>query len=119
MSANGRPNGAGKQPKRSGRRPRAITDQGAQGAVDRRTLLEFPASFPLKAIGTGPDDFEALVLAIVRRHVPALDHDASRTRLSGGGKYLAVTVTFVAESWDQLDALYAELQAHERVVMLL
>lgn len=86
---------------------------------DRTTLLEFPVSFPLKAIGTGPDDFEALVIDITRRHVPTLAQRCTTTRLSGGGKYLAVTITFVAESQDQLEALYGELKAHERVVMLL
>lgn len=81
--------------------------------------LEFPAEFPLKAIGTGIADFEDLVLEIVRRHVPDLPAEASSTRLSGGGKYLAVTVTFTATSRDQLDALYRELSGHTRVVMLL
>jgi putative lipoic acid-binding regulatory protein len=83
------------------------------------TALEFPCQFPLKAIGQGPDDFEALVLEIVGRHVSELAEGASSTRLSGGGKYLAVTVTFVAESQAQLDALYGELRAHERVLFLL
>ena len=87
--------------------------------TDRISLLEFPTSFPLKAIGTGPDDFEALVFAITRRHVPDLAPGCTSTRLSGGGKNLAVTVTFTAESQAQLDALYGELQTHERVVMLL
>jgi putative lipoic acid-binding regulatory protein len=82
-------------------------------------LLEFPCDFPLKAIGTGPEDFEAFVVAIVRRHVPHLAADAASTRLSAGGKYLAVTVRFVATSQAQLDALYQELSAHQRVVMLL
>ena len=59
------------------------------------------------------------MLDIVRRHVPDLPEDASHSRLSRGGKYLAVTVTFVAESREQLDALYRELSAHPRVVMLL
>ena len=59
------------------------------------------------------------MLDIVRRHVPHLPEGASHTRLSSGGKYLAVTVTFVAESREQLDALYRELSAHPRVVMLL
>jgi len=83
--------------------------------------MDFPTLFPLKAIGTGPADFEDLVLQIVARHVPDLGaaHDVSSTRLSGGGKYLAVTVTFTATSRDQLDALYRELSAHPRVVMLL
>ncbi len=84
-----------------------------------KPLLEFPCHFPLKAIGKDVDDFEALVLSIVRRHVGPLAEGASSTRLSGGGKYLAVTVTFVAESQAQLDALYGELGAHERVLMLL
>lgn len=83
------------------------------------TLLEFPTPFPLKAIGVGIDDFEALVIDIVRRHVALFDDSAVSRRLSAGGKYLAVTVTFVAESKAQLDALYLELSAHERVVMLL
>jgi putative lipoic acid-binding regulatory protein len=84
-----------------------------------RPGLEFPVEFPLKAIGTGSDDFEEFVLEIVRRHVPDLPEEASNTRLSGGGKYLAVTVTFVATSRAQLDALYRELSQHPRVVMLL
>jgi putative lipoic acid-binding regulatory protein len=87
--------------------------------TDRRTLLEFPTTFPLKAIGTGPDDFESVVVDITRRHVADLAEDCTTTRLSAGGKYLAVTITFVAESMDQLDALYGELQRHERVVMLM
>ncbi len=81
--------------------------------------LAFPVEFPLKAIGTGVDDFEAVVLEIVQRHVPDLPPEAASTRLSGGGKYLAVTVTFTASSRDQLDALYRELSSHPRVVMLL
>ncbi len=87
--------------------------------TNRMSLLEFPTTFPLKAIGIGPDDFEALVVDITRRHVPVLSDNCTTTRLSGGGKYLAVTITFLAESQTQLDALYGELKEHERVVMLL
>ena len=82
-------------------------------------LIEFPADFPLKAIGTGIDDFEAFVLEIVRRHVPDLADEASSTRLSGGGKYLAVTVRFTATSREQLDNIYQELSTYKRVLTLL
>ena len=85
----------------------------------RKLLLDFPTEFPLKAIGAGPEDFEALVLDIVRKHVPDLAEDASRTRPSGAGNYLAVTVTFIAQSQEQLDAIYMELTAQPRVKMLL
>ncbi len=85
----------------------------------RKLLLEFPTEFPLKAIGAGPEDFEALVLDIVRKHVPDLPEGASTTRPSRAGNYLAVTVTFIAQSQEQLDAIYMELTAQPRVRMLL
>ncbi|HOG80441.1 MAG TPA: DUF493 domain-containing protein [Anaerolineaceae bacterium] len=84
-----------------------------------KPLLEFPCVFPLKAIGKGGDDFGALVFEIVSRHVPGLTDTALTSRPSSSGNYLAVTVTFTAHSRDQLDAIYLELNAHERVVMTL
>jgi uncharacterized protein len=41
------------------------------------------------------------------------------SRPSRGGKYLAVTVTFVAESRPQLDALYLEISQTKRILMAL
>lgn len=79
--------------------------------------LEFPCTFPVKAIGKDTGEFEAIVTDILRRHVSEL-MDVT-TRSSAGGKYLAVTATFVATSRDQLDALYRELSSNELVVMLL
>lgn len=81
-------------------------------------LLEFPCSFPLKALGKGADDFEDLVLSILQRHVATLDDGCVTSRRSKQGKYLAVTVTFVAESKVQLEAIYRELGSHERVLMV-
>jgi uncharacterized protein len=81
--------------------------------------MEFPMDFPLKAIGSGVDDFEAFVIEIVRRHLPDEAAHTSSTRLSEGGKYLAVTVSFVATSREQLDNIYRELSSHKRVKMLL
>ena len=82
------------------------------------SYLEFPAEFPLKAIGTG-DDFEAWVVEVVRKHVPDLGQQSTTSRLSSAGKYLAVTVTFTARSQAQLDDIYRELSQDPRVRMLL
>jgi putative lipoic acid-binding regulatory protein len=94
----------------------AHTDFGKKTLME--SYLEFPAEFPLKAIGAG-DGFEAWVLEVVRKHVPDLAAGTSRARPSSGGKYLAVTVTFTARSQAQLDALYEELGRDSRVKMLL
>ncbi len=82
-------------------------------------LLEFPCDFPIKAIGKGDEDFETLVVMIVRRHVPDLGEGAVSSRPSRNGKFLSVTVNIVARSRPQLDALYRELSAHERIAYVL
>jgi hypothetical protein len=82
------------------------------------SLLEFPTLFPLKVMGRHADEFEAFVVAIVQKHAPTSAYEVA-LRPSRGGKYLAVTVTFVAESRAQLEAIYQELSTHERVLMTL
>ncbi len=84
-----------------------------------RSALQFPCEFPVKVFGAAAEDFDACVAELVRRHVPRLGEGAIRSRTSRGGRYVAVTVTVPAESRAQLDAVYRELSASERVVMVL
>jgi putative lipoic acid-binding regulatory protein len=83
------------------------------------TLLEFPCTFPIKAMGAADTEIEAVVLEILYRHAPDLDAADVSTRLSSGGKWLAVTARVRARSKAQLDAIYQELTAHELVVYAL
>jgi putative lipoic acid-binding regulatory protein len=84
-----------------------------------KPLMTFPTPFSLKAMGEDRDEFSALVVEIVRRHVPDLAENAVSHRPSRGGKYLSVTVTFVAESKQQLDNIYLDLSQHKEVLMVL
>jgi putative lipoic acid-binding regulatory protein len=88
---------------------------------DNFPTLEFPCVFPLKVIGrhAPDDDFKSFALAIIRRHVPKLHEDDISFRLSSSGNYLSVSVTFIAESRDQVDRLYRELSSFSRVMMIL
>lgn len=81
-------------------------------------LLEFPCSFPLKAIGKTTSDLEALIYTVLCKHVSSLDKGCVTCRPSKKGKYLSVTVTFMAESKEQLEGIYQELSAHEDVLMV-
>lgn len=84
------------------------------------TLFEFPCEFPIKIMGRNIPELETIVLDIVRRHIDhELEQDAVKKRDSGKGKFIAITVTFQAQSKQQLDNLYRELHAHEHVLMLL
>ena len=83
------------------------------------TLLEFPCPFSLKAMGREGDDFDAHVAALVRKHVPDLGEGSVRTRPSKKGNFVSVTVTITATSKQQLDNIYLDLTADERVIMAL
>lgn len=86
---------------------------------DQETLLEFPCRFPIKAAGKAGEDFDTLVVEIVRRHVADLTEGAITTRQSSGGKWVSVTVVIEATSKAQLDAIYRDLSAHDKVVWAL
>ncbi len=88
-------------------------------ANDTDSLLQFPCEFPIKAFGRNEGDFCGLVLEILRRHVTETDLGVVEQRASSGGQYLAVTVTIVASSRAQLDAVYRDLSGHERVEIAL
>ncbi len=82
-------------------------------------VFQFPCPFAVKAFGRNSDEFEALVVAIVRRHAPDLEDAAVSSRLSGGGAYRSVTANIIANSREQLDAIYMDLNDHDQVLMVL
>ncbi|MGB0866016.1 MAG: YbeD family protein [Granulosicoccaceae bacterium] len=82
-------------------------------------LITFPCDFEVKAMGKASEDFEALVLAIVRKLVPELGDKARRTAPSKSGTYISVTVGFEAQSKEQLDAVYQALVDEPRVLYAL
>jgi hypothetical protein len=86
---------------------------------EKNTQLEFPCKFPIKIMGKCHEEFEKEVVAIINKHVPDLEEDALTVRPSKEGTYIAITATITAQSREQLDNIYFELSAHERVIMAL
>jgi hypothetical protein len=81
--------------------------------------LIFPLEYPVKVIGNDEQDFARHVMEIISCHVPGLPLDAYSTNRSKGGKYLSVSVTFIAESRTQVTALYDALGKDNRVITAL
>jgi uncharacterized protein len=79
----------------------------------------FPTEYPLKVAGKNSSTLETVVVEIVQRHVADFDSTTVTVRESKGGKYLAVSLTFTAQSKAQLDALYVDLTAHPEVLWAL
>jgi putative lipoic acid-binding regulatory protein len=79
----------------------------------------YPCDFPVKVIGFPCAEFEADVLSVMRIFAGEVrEQDISR-RTSAGGKYLSLTIRIVARSRAHLDQLYAELNAREKVIMVI
>jgi len=84
--------------------------------VREESALKFPCEFPIKAMGVADDDFDALVVSIVRRHAPDFTDSTVRSRLSRGGRYVSVTITITAQSREQLDRIYTDLSSNDQVL---
>mgnify|MGYP006265991857 CR=1 FL=1 len=81
--------------------------------------LTFPCTFPIKAMGENDDALRQTVLEIVQRHAPEIAATSLNTAESRSGRFISVTATIRARSRDQLDAIYADLKAHERILATL
>lgn len=81
--------------------------------------FNFPCDFPIKVMGRAGCELETTVVEIINRHVDELAEDSVKSRPSGKGNFIAVTVVITATSREQLDNIYLELTAHEHVLMAL
>ena len=86
---------------------------------DQDTLMTFPHDYPLKVMGRNNDDFRSLVLGIVQKHMGEIDHALIEERPSRDATYLGLTIIVRAISKAQLDALYMDLTACEKVMVAL
>lgn len=70
-------------------------------------------------MGRADANIEQTVWGIITRHAPNTDTRDVQVRPSRNGRFLSVTVTIIAESRTQLDAMYAELQSHQAILAAL
>lgn len=85
---------------------------------NKQQTMQFPCVFPIKVMGKNTEMFPSTIKTIIRKHVNS--HEiAYSSQPSSGDKYLSITATFTAQSKEQLDALYQELNDHELVLMTL
>ncbi len=81
--------------------------------------MNFPCIFPVKVMGANQEDFTSLVVEIIQKHASLAPDAVIASRTSRNGRFVSVTVHIQADSQDQLDRIYHELSAHERVLMML
>lgn len=79
--------------------------------------MTFPCEYTIKVLGRQSPDFAEWVLEIVSSHATVTGE--VDVRPSRAGRFIAINVSFIAESLTQLERIHAELQAAERVAMIL
>jgi len=82
-------------------------------------LIDYPSRFPLKVFGNQSEEFETIVMALLKARCPREKHFEVRRRASKAGKYIALTITFTAQNRKQLENIYQDLYECEQVVMSL
>lgn len=85
----------------------------------QQSVMEFPCSFPIKMMGHDSPDFHRTVRAIVEKHAGPVDDHAIQSASSRKGRFVSVTITVLAQSQEQLDAIYRDATAHADVLMAL
>jgi putative lipoic acid-binding regulatory protein len=81
------------------------------------SLLKFPTDFPIKVFGRNEPEFRTAIVEIVEKHYGNAYTIAELP--SKQAAYLSLTITVRAESRAQVDAVYRDFVASERVLMAL
>ena len=81
------------------------------------SLLKFPTDLPVKVFGRNDAEFRAAVVEIIERHYGKAYTIAELP--SKQAAYVSLTITVRAESRAQIDAVYRDFVACERILMAL
>lgn len=82
-------------------------------------LLQFPCQFPIKIMGHNVPELFPEICEVAAIHIETFDASMVESRESKGGNYVALTITFEAQSRIQLDNFYLALTSHPLVKVVL
>ncbi len=83
------------------------------------SLQEFPCFYTFKIFGRQSETFVDQVREIIAASLGPIPLDSVRVRESAQRHYLSVTVVVRVESRTQLERVYADLHAEQRVLLCL
>ncbi len=79
----------------------------------------YPCVFPVKVVGECCAEFESNVLSVMKSYVEDLNPGQIGRKTSQNGKYLSLTINIIAKNREYIEKLYAELNAQEKVIMVI
>ncbi len=89
------------------------------GPHSEESAIQFPCDFMIKMMGRTEGDFEKNALDIVKQHFPDVDDAHIQKRPSKDNNYISLSVTVLARTKQELDALYQDLSKCKDILMVL
>lgn len=82
--------------------------------------IEFPCeNYPIKVVGESIQNYEQVVVEIVRIHAKDCDFERIRIQESSNGRFRSVTLYITATGEEQLVRIHQDLMAHPHVRMVI
>ena len=81
------------------------------------SLEQFPCLYTFKIFGRRSDTFVERVRAIIAARLGVVPVDAVTVRESSQGRYVSVTIVIWVDDRQQLERVYTDLRAEERVLL--
>ncbi len=83
------------------------------------SLIKFPEKFPIKVFGLDSPELEIEVRKIIEKFTAEKDIIEWHINPSKNNKYIAITITIMAQNQKQLDDIYMQITANKLVTMAL
>ncbi|MEM7256732.1 MAG: DUF493 domain-containing protein [Pseudomonadota bacterium] len=87
--------------------------------TEDRPIQNFPDTYSIKAVGKDNEDFAGFTVSVVSGIIAQPQSISHYNRPSRNGKYLSVTISFTAQSQAELDQVFEQMSAQERVVWVI
>ena len=81
--------------------------------------ITYPCDYPIKVVGDVRENLHDEVYEVVMRHDPSMTTDKVSQRTSRKGNFVSISFMLVAQSQEQIEALFAELKEIESVRLVL
>ncbi len=82
-------------------------------------LINFPCEFTIKVFGGSESNIEEIAVPVLQKNDVDIERIKVISKQSKAGNYVALSITFTADSQKQLDAIYSELSSNSKINMVL
>lgn len=97
-----------------------IRPDGSPASDQEAPKIEFPCpDYPIKVVGEACENYDQIVVDIVRVHADDCDFERIRVQESSKGRFRSVTLYIIATGPDQLEKIHQDLRAHPSVKMVI